>query len=117
MQEQLQAVRERIGRNVRQLRIARGWTQEQLAERVGNTERHVGQVERGEVNVTIDILTTMAAHLSVDVARLLDDSTGGASDARVYTIMPSLFDQIEEALRAVARLKDTGRPAEPPDRG
>ena len=116
MQEQLQAVRERIGRNVRQLRIARGWSQEQLAERVGNTDRHVGQVERGEVNVTIDILTTIAAHLSVDVARLLDD-TSDASDARVYTITPSFFDQIEDALRAIARLKDTGRPVEPPDRG
>ena len=61
MQEQLQAVRDRIGNNVKELRARRGWSQQQLAELAGNTDKHIGQIERGEVNVTIDILTAIAA--------------------------------------------------------
>jgi len=68
--DKLRSVRVRVGKAVRQLRRQRGWTQEQLAERVGNNFRHLGQVERGEVNVTIDILSTIAASLSVDISEL-----------------------------------------------
>jgi transcriptional regulator with XRE-family HTH domain len=109
MQDHVQAIRERVGRNVRDLRIERGWSQEQLAERVGNTDRHVGLVERGEVNVTIDILSTIAAHLSVDVARLFAAPEVERQEPPAYTITQPVLDQIEQALRAVVRVKDAGR--------
>jgi transcriptional regulator with XRE-family HTH domain len=107
MQEQLQAIRERIGSNVRQLRTSRGWSQQQLAELVGNTDKHIGQVERGEVNVSIDILTAIAAHLSVEVVQLFDDPS---AEYDTYTIPRTVLDSVEATLRAVL---DAKRPARP----
>jgi transcriptional regulator with XRE-family HTH domain len=102
MQEQLQAVRERIGTNVKQLRQSRNWSQQELAELVGNTDKHIGQIERGEVNVTIDILTAVATHLSVDVVRLLQDP---AAPPESYTIPGEVLDEAERALQALVKAK------------
>ena len=70
MPEALPAVRLRVGANVQRLRRSRGLTQEQLSEIVGNTGKHLGQIERGEVNVGIDTLTRLASALEVDVTDL-----------------------------------------------
>jgi transcriptional regulator with XRE-family HTH domain len=106
MADNARAVRLRVGKKVRQLRRMRGFSQEQLAERAGNTHRHIGQIERGQVNVTIDILTAVATGLSVDVAELF--GSPDPSGQRTYTIGQREFDQLEQGLRIVDRLKRTG---------
>ena len=110
MPDQLRAVRLRVGRNVQRLRRARGLSQERFAELVGNTGKHMGQVERGEVNVGIDILSRIAAALSVDVADLF------AVPPRRRRPEPPLFLvnerellQMEQAVRSIrsARVKSS----------
>ena len=103
MADNARAVRLRVGKKVRQLRRMKGLSQEQLAERVGNTHRHIGQIERGQVNVTIDILTAVAAGLAVDVAELFGppDATG----QRTFTIGQREFEQLEQIIE---RAKRTG---------
>lgn len=102
MPENLRAVRLRVGRNVRRLRRSRGFSQERLAELVGNTGKHIGQVERGEVNVGIDIVARIAGALAVDVSDLL------AAAPRRRRAEPPLFvanarelAQIEQAVRSI----------------
>ena len=99
----LEAVRLRVGKNVRKLRKLKGWSQQQLAARVGNTQRHIGQVERGEVNVTIDILIEIATNLSVDPSDLFRASPSGGG--RVHVITDETVDQAVQVLRAFERLK------------
>jgi transcriptional regulator with XRE-family HTH domain len=106
MADNARAVRLRVGRKVRQLRRTRGFSQEQLAERAGNTHRHIGQIERGQVNVTIDILTAVAAGLSVDIVELF--GSPDASGQRTYTLVQRDFEQLEQGLRILDRLKRTG---------
>jgi transcriptional regulator with XRE-family HTH domain len=101
MRDNLRAVRLRVGRNVRQLRRLRGLSQEGLAEVVGNTHKHIGQVERGEVNVTIDILTRIAAGLSVHVGDLFASQSAGASRPRVYVLTDRELDQVDRAADAL----------------
>jgi transcriptional regulator with XRE-family HTH domain len=103
MPDNARAVRLRVGKNVKHLRRLRGWSQERLAEAVGNTYKHIGQVERGEVNVGIDILAAIAAGFAVNIADLFAPS----SDATAIT--QSELDQLEQALRVVLRLKATSR--------
>lgn len=102
------AVRLRVGAKIRQLRRLRGLSQEQLAEMVGNSQKHMGQVERGEVNVTIDILTAVAAKLSVDVGELFRAASGEAGGQRVYTMTQRDVDQLEQGLKILDRLKRAG---------
>jgi len=51
-------------------------TQEQLAERCGLHRTFVGSVERGERNVSILNLRTIARALRVSLAELLADEAG-----------------------------------------
>lgn len=70
MRKNLRAVRLQLGRNVQHLRRARGWSQERLAEVAGHSHKVIGQIERGEANVSIDILSAIAAGLSIDIGDL-----------------------------------------------
>ena len=57
------AHRLRVGKTLRQLRLARGWTQEELAARAGLHPTYVGGIERGERNVGLDNLINLARAL------------------------------------------------------
>ena len=57
------------------LRSLHRLTQEELAERVGNTNKHIGEIERAEANVRLDNLAALAHALSVDVSDLLRSTT------------------------------------------
>jgi transcriptional regulator with XRE-family HTH domain len=60
-----------LGERIRERRKALGISQEQLGERAGLHRTYVGQVERGDVNVTVRTLLAVADGLGVDVADLV----------------------------------------------
>jgi transcriptional regulator with XRE-family HTH domain len=112
MPENLRAIRLRVGRNVQRLRRLRGFTQERLAERVGNTWKHIGQVERGESNVGLDILAGIAAALAVDVGDLfVEPSRRRRAEPSLYLISDRDVSQIEDTMRRV-RAAVVNRPAD-----
>jgi transcriptional regulator with XRE-family HTH domain len=59
---------------MRVLRNRAGLSQEKLAFRADLDRSYVGQVERGEVNVSIDSIAKIAKGLRVRLADLFDDS-------------------------------------------
>lgn len=60
-----------VGRNIRDLRKAKGWTQEQLAHEAGMAMRYVAGVERGEENPSLRFLVKIAEALGAEPADLL----------------------------------------------
>jgi len=60
-----------VGKNLRQLRQARGWSQEDLALTAGVDRTYVSGVERGVRNPTVSVLWQLASALQVEVAVLL----------------------------------------------
>lgn len=60
-----------LGERVRSLRVERGWSQEDLAAVCGRHFTYIGRIERGEQNVTLEVLYDVAAALGVSVAELL----------------------------------------------
>jgi len=62
---------EELGARVRARRKVLGLSQEQLGERCGLHRTYIGQIERGEVNVTVRNLLAVADGLEVDVAELV----------------------------------------------
>lgn len=60
-----------LGRNLRRLRLERGYSQENFAEVLGIHRTYLGAVERGERNPTLRTAERLADDLGVDVIRLL----------------------------------------------
>jgi transcriptional regulator with XRE-family HTH domain len=48
------SLRVRLGYSVQYQRVKRGWTQDYLAERADLSLKYLGQIERGDANVTIE---------------------------------------------------------------
>ncbi|MCC6449508.1 MAG: helix-turn-helix transcriptional regulator [Candidatus Aureabacteria bacterium] len=75
-----------FGRRVRDLRFHKGWSQEELAARAHRHWSYVGQVERGERNVTLVTIYEFADALGVEPAALLArDLPDGVAEAPVGT--------------------------------
>lgn len=66
------SIRVLFGTRLRVLRDRAGLTQERLAFRADMDRSYVGQVERGEVNVSIDNIAKFAKGLRVKPAELFD---------------------------------------------
>jgi transcriptional regulator with XRE-family HTH domain len=60
-----------VGDNVRRIRVARGLSQEELAEQLGVHRTFMGAVERGERNLTLRSVERLAAGLGVDQSSLV----------------------------------------------
>jgi transcriptional regulator with XRE-family HTH domain len=69
-------LRGRVGARLKQNRLARRLTQEQLAERAGLSNRCIGEVERGRGNPTLTTLAALSDALGVDLIDLLGLDTG-----------------------------------------
>ena len=59
-----------FGSHLREIRTAKGFTQESFAHAVGINPRYYGAIERGEKNVAIRNLIKMAFALKVEVGVL-----------------------------------------------
>lgn len=64
-------LRQNLATNLKRLRKAGGWSQEELASRVGCHRTYFGAIERGERNITLSTLQSIAEALSVDPISLL----------------------------------------------
>ena len=60
----------RLGTRIRKLRKKRGWTQVEMAEKVGIDRSFLADVERGKRNVSILNLDLMAKGLKVSLSQL-----------------------------------------------
>lgn len=70
-----QAVR-RFGQNVRAARLARGWTQEDLAGHTGLATVQVSRIERGKREVRLTTLVRLLDALEAPATELLNGVVG-----------------------------------------
>lgn len=56
----------RMGKAIRDRRLALGFTQEELAENVDRTASQIGQIERGITKPSVDVLIRIVEFLSLD---------------------------------------------------
>jgi len=60
-----------VAANVKRLRLARKWSQEDCAEKCDLHRTYIGAVERGERNITLATLDTIAVAFGVSPVALL----------------------------------------------
>jgi transcriptional regulator with XRE-family HTH domain len=85
------ALTRRLGSRVRDLRHARGLTQEQLAERAGIVPAYVSSIERAVAAATVETLAAIAAALDVTLSELF---------VSVDRPLPRELPRLESALAA-----------------
>jgi len=69
----VQDIQKQIGSKIRVLRLKKGWSPDVFAERCGLHRGHLGEIERGETNVTVQTLKTIADALGVRIRDLVAD--------------------------------------------
>jgi transcriptional regulator with XRE-family HTH domain len=109
MADEHRAVRLRIGRRIKEIRLLQGLTQETLAGLLGRDQKDVSSLERGTVNMTIESLAGVAAVLSIDIADLIQPTAPSGKRRGALSIMRRDLDHIERALRIVERVKHAGK--------
>jgi transcriptional regulator with XRE-family HTH domain len=67
----VQDIQRKLGGNVRKLRKKKRWSQDEFADRSGLHRGHVGEIERGETNVTLQTLKTLADPLECRIVDLV----------------------------------------------
>jgi transcriptional regulator with XRE-family HTH domain len=67
----VQKIVETVASNIKRLRQAAGWSQEELAERADLHRTYIGSVERGERNISIENVEKIARALEVSPDSLL----------------------------------------------
>ena len=65
-------IRERLAKNLRQLRQDKSWSQEAFADEAGLHRTYISDLERGARNPTIKVVDKLATALEVTPGRLLD---------------------------------------------
>ena len=66
----MRSPQQRLGKRIRQLRLKKGWTQEELAEKTNRHWTYIGGIERGERNVTLQVIADIAHALGVEIQAL-----------------------------------------------
>jgi transcriptional regulator with XRE-family HTH domain len=61
-----------LGNKIRELRLSKKITQEELGFRVGNSGKQIGRIERGENNVSSCMLYQIAKALKIDLTEVFD---------------------------------------------
>jgi transcriptional regulator with XRE-family HTH domain len=66
------ALERRLAENMKRLRRERGWSQEELADRVGRHRTFISQIERATKSPTLDTLERIADAFGVKIGELVD---------------------------------------------
>ena len=101
-----------VGQRIRHYRTERGLSQERLAELSGCHPTYIGQIERGEKNVTIESLWKIASGLCVPLSRLLERIGPDTPSERnipleCYEIVASGTSSEQEALLSLLRAAES----------
>lgn len=63
----------KFGNRIRELRVAKGLSQEELAALAGVHRTYIGMIERAEKNITLSNIQRIAGALEVDIGTLFAD--------------------------------------------
>lgn len=99
---------ESLGARIRFYRKQKGISQEKLAELCRLHPSYVGQIERGEKNITVEILRRLSLGLNISMAELLQDiDTIDAADSHLLSEILELLLLLNNGdLKRIKRLLD-----------
>lgn len=96
---------ERVGKNIREARKARGWSLEQLAAAVEpkSTHQHISRLERGSASLDLGWLEKVGAALNVDPVELVTGPRRERAPREELRLSAQVADEVARVLGTVAR--------------
>ena len=88
-----------IGQRIRNYRIQKELSQEELAEKCGLHSTYIGQIERGEKNATIESISKIAGGLSLPLSTLFENLEEYHDDRPNYPSMA--YDLVQSVPKPV----------------
>lgn len=96
-----------IGERCRRARETAGYTQEQLAERIGVSTQFLSDAERGVTGMSVSTIIKLCQVLSISTDFLLlgqDTANNAESSLSIFTRIQRLSPQEQEIIEAVSNL-------------
>jgi len=94
---------ESVGNRIRELRKAKGWTQEQLAEAAGLHYSYIGGVERGDRNISLETLEKIITGLTVPAVEIFKFEEDTEHRRAIDEHMTLISELDAKDIRALAR--------------
>ena len=82
----------KIGQQIRKLRKAHGFSQEELAEKVDISVTHMSHIETGNTKLSLQVFADLAEALQISVDSLLYDANEN-SKQQTYQEITDILDQ------------------------
>jgi transcriptional regulator with XRE-family HTH domain len=89
-----------VADNVRRLRKARDWTQDDLATRVGLSRGAIGQIERGEVDPALSTAQAIADVFGVPIGELTGEARQTVKFTEEALELAAFYDGLKPVERA-----------------
>jgi transcriptional regulator with XRE-family HTH domain len=80
-----------IGDKIQTLRKQHGWSQQQLAKKIGTSGPIIGRYERGEMTPSVEVAKKLADTFDVTLDYLVDD-TGKAAEIKDKAMLQRIMD-------------------------
>lgn len=74
---------EKLGTNIRSLRSKKGWSQTELADKIGVHLTHINRIENGKYLPSLDTVVLLADALESSLDILVNGSTESSKDIRI----------------------------------
>ncbi|MDI7226566.1 helix-turn-helix domain-containing protein [Leptospira santarosai] len=74
---------EKLGTNIRSLRSKKGWSQTELADKIGVHLTHINRIENGKYLPSVDTIVLLAEALESSLDILVNGSTESSKDIRI----------------------------------
>jgi transcriptional regulator with XRE-family HTH domain len=109
MKSMTDTLRRELGARIRDLRKQAGLTQEKLGEKADLNYKFIGELERGQVNVSLDSLVRIAVALEIRIEDLFSKEKGTAQKIVIKEKNPLSkvsaqdFHLIKKALRILQK--------------
>lgn len=94
-----------IGLRIKQARTKNKLTQEQLAENLNTSRKHISLLESGERGISLELLVSISNHLQVPISELLADNltSDSTSDDDLHYILLNCTKQEERIITKTAQ--------------
>ena len=122
----MKTYQEVIGETIEQMRLEKGWTQEELAEKVGSSQSAIHRIEKGGQNISLEMIKKLSEALGSQILSINDSAgqsfriRGGqelhgeitintSKNAAVGLLCAALLNNGKTLLKHVARIEEVFR--------